>query len=56
MKPTLNAGIVGATGMVGETFLALLEERGTPIKTLKLFASERSAGQTRSFNGREHQR
>jgi len=39
--------------MVGETFLILLEERQFPVKSIKLFASERSAGQTRSFNGQD---
>lgn len=53
MKHKLNVGIVGATGMVGETFLNLLEERQFPVKSIKLFASERSAGQTRSFNGHD---
>lgn len=53
MKHNLNVGIVGATGMVGETFLILLEERQFPVKSIKLFASERSAGQTRSFNGQD---
>lgn len=48
-----NLGVVGATGMVGEVFLQLLQERKFPVKTLKLFASDRSAGQTRQFNGRE---
>lgn len=44
-----NVGIVGATGMVGEVFLQLLSERHFPVKTLKLFASDRSSGQTRKF-------
>jgi aspartate-semialdehyde dehydrogenase len=51
MSRTLNAGVVGATGMVGEVFLRLIEERGFPINKLKLFASDRSAGQTRKFRG-----
>lgn len=53
MSRTLNVGIVGATGMVGEVFLNILEERKFPIGTLKLFASDRSKGQTRSFNGKQ---
>jgi len=47
----LNIGIVGATGMVGEVFLQLLERRSFPVKTLKLFASDRSKGQNREFLG-----
>ncbi|MBX3020816.1 MAG: aspartate-semialdehyde dehydrogenase [Bdellovibrionales bacterium] len=51
MSRTLNVGIVGATGMVGEVFLNLLEERKFPVGKLKLFASSRSQGQTRRFQG-----
>jgi aspartate-semialdehyde dehydrogenase len=51
MSRNLNVGIVGATGMVGEVFLGLLQERKFPTGKLKLFASGRSKGQTREFNG-----
>jgi len=40
----LKVGIVGATGMVGQTFLRLLEERRFPVLELRPFASENSAG------------
>ena len=40
----LNVGIVGATGLVGTMIRAILEERGFPIASLRLFASARSAG------------
>ena len=40
----VNVAIVGATGLVGQTFIRVLEERGFPIKQLKLLASERSIG------------
>ncbi len=36
--------IVGATGAVGRTMQAILEERDFPLGSLRLFASERSAG------------
>lgn len=39
-----NIGIVGATGMVGQTFLKLIEERNFPLGELRPFASESSAG------------
>ena len=39
----LNVGIVGATGVVGTTMREILKERNFPIKTLRLFASARSA-------------
>ena len=53
MSPALNVGIVGATGVVGELFLNLLVERKFPVADLRLFASERSVGATRTFGGRE---
>ena len=40
----LNVGVVGATGVVGSSMLAILKERNFPIATLRLFASARSAG------------
>ncbi len=39
-----NIAIVGATGLVGRTFISVLEERNFPVKNIRLFASERSAG------------
>ncbi|MBI4412741.1 MAG: aspartate-semialdehyde dehydrogenase [candidate division NC10 bacterium] len=41
--------VVGATGVVGETILRILEERKFPDRTLRLFASERSAGRRLRF-------
>ena len=49
----ISIGIVGATGVVGETFLGLLEERDFPVGDLRLFASENSQGLTRRYRGRE---
>ncbi|MFZ6768396.1 aspartate-semialdehyde dehydrogenase [Undibacterium sp. Di26W] len=40
----MHVGIVGATGLVGEFMLSLLEERNFPVSSLRLFASARSAG------------
>ena len=48
-----KVAIVGATGMVGRTFLRVLEEEKLPISELYLFASARSAGQTITFDGKE---
>lgn len=50
----LKVAIVGATGMVGTTFLKVLEERNFPVDKLYLFASERSEGKTLIFKGKEH--
>lgn len=46
-----NVAIVGATGMVGRTFINLLAERSFPVKTLRLFASQKSKGEILDFNG-----
>ena len=48
---TINVGVVGATGVVGETFLNILEEREFPLGELRLFASENSEGQSRTCLG-----
>ncbi len=43
--------VVGATGMVGRTFLKVLEERKLPASEYVLFASARSAGNKVDFLG-----
>ncbi|MDH3307063.1 MAG: aspartate-semialdehyde dehydrogenase [Acidimicrobiia bacterium] len=40
-----HVAVVGATGAVGRTMMSILDERDFPIENLRLFASERSAGQ-----------
>ncbi|HKL43244.1 MAG TPA: aspartate-semialdehyde dehydrogenase [Clostridia bacterium] len=50
----INLAIVGATGMVGRTFLKILEERDFPYENLYLFASERSAGKKIICKGNEY--
>lgn len=45
--------IVGATGAVGEVLLQVLEERRFPVTELRPLASERSAGSTVHFDGRD---
>lgn len=47
-------GIVGATGLVGTTFLEVLSESNFPIDELYLFASKRSAGQEIKYNGKSY--
>ena len=49
----LAVGIVGATGMVGEMMRAILAERNFPVRTLRLFASARSAGRRRPWKDGE---
>ncbi|NLY85711.1 MAG: aspartate-semialdehyde dehydrogenase [Tissierellia bacterium] len=49
----LIIGIVGATGAVGQKMIEILIERNIPIKELRLFASEKSAGKKIQFKDRE---
>lgn len=51
MKSPIKVGVVGATGVVGETFLRLLEQRNFPFERVRLFASERSIGLKRKLRG-----
>lgn len=46
-----NFAIVGVTGLVGRTFLEVLEEYKLPINKLYVFASKRSKGNIIEFNG-----
>lgn len=48
-QPTV--AVLGATGLVGQTILSLLESRNFPVGQLKLLASARSAGQSVVFRG-----
>ncbi len=54
MAKTYNVAIVGATGAVGGTMLRILEQRKFPVNNLYLLASERSAGETMSFNKKQY--
>lgn len=45
--------VVGATGLVGQTMLRVLEERNFPVKELIPVASSRSVGRTVLFRGSE---
>ncbi len=47
----MKVAVVGATGMVGNIMLKVLEERNFKISELLLVASERSVGKTISFKG-----
>lgn len=47
----LNVGIVGITGLVGQTMLKVLEEYNIEINELYLFASSRSKGKEVTFKG-----
>ena len=49
-----NVAVVGATGLVGRTFLKVLAEYNFPINNLVLYASARSAGKVVEFMGKEY--
>jgi aspartate-semialdehyde dehydrogenase len=51
MKP-INIAVVGATGLVGEAFLDLLDRSDLPIGQIHPLASSRSAGKRLSVGGR----
>src|SRR5687767_60628 len=57
MTSGYRIGIVGATGLVGQEFLRILETSqrpDLPIEQLRLFASERSVGQRMVCRGQEY--
>jgi len=51
MPKTFDVAVVGATGLVGEAMIQVLEQRGFPVGRLYPLASERSAGRTVQFRG-----
>jgi len=53
MSRKLNVAIAGATGVVGEEFMRLMEERQFPVGTLTLWASARSVGRSMKFRGND---
>ena len=50
----MKLAVVGATGLVGQEILKVLEERSFPFTELYLVASARSVGQTLTFKGKEY--
>jgi aspartate-semialdehyde dehydrogenase len=52
-KSSYKVAMVGATGAVGETLLAILAEREFPVSELVPLASERSAGDKIEFGGKQ---
>ena len=49
-----NIAVVGATGVVGSTFLKVLEERDFPFENIYMMASAKSAGKKLTFKGKEY--
>ena len=52
MSKTYNVAVVGATGAVGETMLAILHQRRFPVGEVYAVASSRSAGSRVTFGDR----
>ncbi len=49
----MKIAVVGATGMVGQTMIKILEERNFPVTELIPAASERSVGKEITFKGKQ---
>ena len=54
MSKKYNVAVVGATGLVGQTFLKVLKERKFPVENLYLYASARSAGKVIIWEGKDY--
>ncbi len=54
MDRQFTVAVVGATGLVGEAMVNVLEERDFPVGKLHALASERSVGRRVSFRGRNY--
>ncbi len=50
----MKIAVVGATGMVGEIMLKILESRNFPVTELVPVASEKSVGKSITFKGKEY--
>ncbi len=48
-----DVSVIGATGLVGQTFLKILAEEHFPIKNLYLYSGQNSAGTKITFGGKE---
>jgi len=50
---SVRVGVLGATGVVGQEILSVLEQRRFPVGTLRALASARSAGRKVQFGGEQ---
>ncbi|ESE30898.1 aspartate-semialdehyde dehydrogenase [Eubacterium brachy ATCC 33089] len=50
-----NIALVGVTGVVGTTFLKVLEDRNFPFENLYMMASAKSAGKIIDFKGKKYE-
>jgi len=51
----MKLAVVGATGLVGQEILKVLEERSFPFDELYLVASAKSVGQSMTFKGKQYE-
>ena len=51
MQGEFDVAVVGASGMIGEAMLSILEERNFPIRNIYPLGSKRSAGTAVEFHG-----
>jgi aspartate-semialdehyde dehydrogenase len=49
----MNVAVLGATGVVGQEILSVLEQRDFPVTSLRPLASARSAGKTVTFRSKD---
>ena len=54
MDGQFAVAVIGATGLIGETLITVLEERNFPVSELHALASDRSLGRSVSFRGRRY--
>jgi aspartate-semialdehyde dehydrogenase len=54
MSRQWNVAVLGATGLVGDTIIKVLEERKFPVGELYPLASNRSLGKSVEFNGKSY--
>jgi aspartate-semialdehyde dehydrogenase len=54
MDREFRVAVIGATGLVGETLVTVLEERNFPVSEFHAVASNRSLGRTAAFRGRTY--
>jgi aspartate-semialdehyde dehydrogenase len=54
MSKGWRVAVLGATGLVGETMISVLEERGFPVSELFPLASNRSLGKTVTLAGKSY--
>jgi aspartate-semialdehyde dehydrogenase len=52
MSRSFRVAVVGATGLVGDSMISILEERQFPVSELHALASNRSLGRSVQFHGR----